>query len=189
MQFSIIETPHLVLRKIRHEDIDDMFNYASDPLVAQYTSWNPHPSLETTTKVVNRIIQSYENDAPLTWAIECKKNNQMIGTGGFVEWDRVTRKAEFGFALSRQHWNKGFGTEILNELIKYGFKSMNLNRIQGICDSNNNGCSRVMEKSGMTFEGELRDSYIKNDQYLDVKIYSMLRKEFESKFPTVNRDT
>jgi ribosomal-protein-alanine N-acetyltransferase len=41
--------------------------------------------------------------------------------------------------LNRNYWGLGIATEAINELIKFGFETIQLNRIQGRCDIDNMG--------------------------------------------------
>ena len=47
------------------------------------------------------------------------------------------QKAEIGYALARDHWGQGYITETVNQVIVYGCRSMELNRIEGMCDAEN----------------------------------------------------
>ncbi len=47
------------------------------------------------------------------------------------------QKAEIGYALARDHWGQGYITETVNQVIDYGCRSMELNRIEGMCDAEN----------------------------------------------------
>jgi [ribosomal protein S5]-alanine N-acetyltransferase len=63
-------------------------------------------------------------------------------------------------------------------VIRFGFGRMKLNRIQARCIAENTDSARVMEKAGMTYEGTLRESEFIKGAYRDMKIYSILRREF-----------
>lgn len=46
-------TERLILRKLQEDDLQSVFAWASDPEVARYLTWNPHPSMEVTQSVLN----------------------------------------------------------------------------------------------------------------------------------------
>jgi len=66
-------------------------------------------------------------------------------------------------------------------VINFGFRKMNLNRIEARCQVQNVASSGVMEKVGMTFEGILRQQMLIKGEYWVLKIYSILREEFFDK--------
>ena len=53
---------------------------------------------------------------------------------------------------------------------------LGLNRIQARGKVENVGSSRMMEKAGMTFEGVLSEYSFSTGRYLDLKMYSLLKK-------------
>lgn len=69
-------------------------------------------------------------------------------------------------------------SEAVTAIIKLGFQTMNLNRIEARCDVENIASARVMEKVGMQFEGILRQHIFTKGKYCDLKIYSILRQDF-----------
>ena len=65
----------------------------------------------------------------------------------------------------------------------FGFEQMSLNRIEARCELPNIGSARVMEKIGMTYEGVLREQMYTKGAYRDVKMYSILRREWAAAKP------
>src|SRR5713101_6139022 len=47
-----LETTHLVLRALVPGDADDIFAYAADPDMAQYTLWSAHTTLEDSRQFI-----------------------------------------------------------------------------------------------------------------------------------------
>lgn len=173
-----IETHRLILRKLTLNDAKDMFEYASDPEVAKYVTWNYHKSIEDSISFLKSVIQKYEKKGVSEWGIVYKENNKLIGTCGYVWWLPAHARAEIGYALSRMYWNKGLMTEAVKEVIKFGFEKMALNRIEARCKMENIASQRVLEKLGFVFEGVMRSVIFAKGIYHDLKIYSILRQEY-----------
>jgi ribosomal-protein-alanine N-acetyltransferase len=66
-------------------------------------------------------------------------------------------------------------TEAVKAVISFGFHVMFLNRIQATCMLDNAASARVMEKVGMQYEGILREYAFFKNQYLDLKLYAILK--------------
>ena len=47
------------------------------------------------------------------------------------------------------------------------------------CEPANIGSARVMEKKGMSYEGTIREQMYVKDRYVDLKLYSILKREFD----------
>jgi [ribosomal protein S5]-alanine N-acetyltransferase len=174
-----LETSRLVLRRMRESDADDVFAYASDPAVAEHTSWEPHASIEESRVFAARMARS----TGCSWAIEHKAHLKLIGTIGYQPRIVPGVRGEISFALSRHYWGQGLMTEALTEVIHFGFAVLGLNRIEARCKVENAASARVMEKSGMTFEGILRETSFSKGRFLDLKMYSILRREWHATTP------
>ncbi len=173
-----IETERLLLRKITLNDASDMFEYASNPQVSEYTMWSTHTSIEDTKYFLKSLTKMYKRRELVDWGIVHKAEKKFIGTCGFVEWSMTHSRAEIGYALSARYWREGYMSEAVNAIIEFGFREMLLNRIVGRCEVNNIASARVMEKVGMQLEGILRQQLFVKGRYWDLKIYSILREDF-----------
>jgi len=174
----ILCTKSLILKKMTLKDAEDLFEYASDPEVTKYITWAPHKSIDDSIDFLKSVLRRYENNEVSEWGIVYKENNKFIGTCGYVLWVPVHSLAEIAIALSGEYWGKGLMTEAVKEVIKYGFEKMNLNRIYARCFMENIGSQKVLEKVGMKFEGILREQMFIKSKFSDMKIYSILRKEY-----------
>ncbi|WP_367949319.1 GNAT family N-acetyltransferase [Bacillus sp. FJAT-29790] len=107
-----------------------------------------------------------------------KESKKVIGNCAFIGWSNKHSKAEFGYVLNKAYWGKGFATEALNELIRFGFDVIHLNRIEGVCDIDNVGSEKVMLKAGMKYEGTLRKNVFIKGEFRDNKIFAMLKEDY-----------
>lgn len=173
-----LETERLLLRKMRTEDAEDLFEYASDPDVARYTTWTPHGSVEDSKAYLRRARDLYAAREVAEWGLVYKADGKFIGTCGFVDWLPYHARAEVGYAMSRRYWGQGIMTEAVREVIRFGFEVMMLNRVEARCMIENVGSARVLEKCGMRYEGILREHMYSKGRYDDLKMYSILRREW-----------
>jgi [ribosomal protein S5]-alanine N-acetyltransferase len=173
-----LETNRLLLRAMTMNDADDMYRYASDAEVTNFTTWEPHQSVDVTRAFLADVVAGYADGEVRNWAIVHKDDGLMIGTAGFLFWDEVARRAEIGYALSRDYWGRGLMTEAVAEILRFGFDVMNLNRVEARCDSLNIGSARVMEKCGMQHEGTLRQQFVSSGELRDMLLYAILRSEW-----------
>ncbi len=174
-----LETERLLLRKMRLDDAEAMFAYASDPEVTRYVLWDTHRSIEDSESFLRFAIEGYEKGDFGGWGVVLKDSGVFIGTCGLdAGYAPEHARAELGYVLSREHWGKGLMPEAARAVIAFGFGSMGLNRIQARCIAENTASARVMEKAGMTYEGTLRESEFIKGAYRDMKLYSILRHEY-----------
>ena len=106
------------------------------------------------------------------------ESNKVIGSCGFHNWVKEHKRAEIGYYLHPQYRKKGFISEAIAKVIEYGFKSMELIRIEACIDPDNEASMNVMNRFGFKKEGVLRQHYISHDKVYDSVIFSLLKKEF-----------
>lgn len=170
----------LVLRRITLDDAKDIFEYAADGEVSRFVTWEQHRSIEDTLAFLNIVIQKYNNKQPSEWAIVEKQSNKLIGMCGWVYVNENHRRAEIGYVLSRKYWNQGYMSEVVSQILEFGFNTLNLNRIEARCYAENTASERVMQKAGLRYEGLLREQMIIKGSNVDIKMYALLKKEWNS---------
>lgn len=176
-----IETRRLLLRRMTGGDARDVFEYASDPEVARYVMWEAHRSIRDSKSFLNRMSEGYERGEQFSWGIVHKESGRLIGTCGYDRsWIPEHRRAELGYALSPEYRGQGLMTEAVRVVIKFGFEKMGLNKIVARCFAENLASEKVMQKSGMSYEGTQREHVFVKGSYRDLKVYSILRGEYEA---------
>ena len=92
--------------------------------------------------------------------------------GIFPQTDIRKKNAELGYWLAEPLWGKGIIPKAITEIVTYGFKTFDINRIFAIPYHINIGSQKALEKAGFALEGRLEKTIIKNGEYLDELIYS-----------------
>jgi len=175
----VLETPRLRLRKLTMRDAQDIYEYGRDPLVAKHVLWSAYTSVYEARSYIRFMQRKYRLGEPASWGIEWKATGQIIGTIGFMWIQHDNAAAEAGYSLSRAFWNRGVMTEALQELIRYGFTSLNLNRIEAQHETDNPASGAVMRKCGMQHEGTLRQRLMNKGRFVDVELYAILRRDYK----------
>ena len=142
-------TKRLVLRKLEKEDAESIFNnWASDPEVAKYVTWNAHNSVEQTKQILDIWLKEYQNPKIVRFGITLKDSGELIGAIDVVDY--VDGNPEIGYCLSRKYWNKGYMTEACDALANYLF-NIGYKTIVIEADEQNIRSNRVIEKCGFEF--------------------------------------
>ncbi|MES2345367.1 MAG: GNAT family N-acetyltransferase [Chlamydiota bacterium] len=169
-----LETKRLILRKLTIEDAQDLFAITSDKEVVKLTAIN----LQSTLEEAERYIESSLNQhTTLPWIVLEKTTNVIVGLCTFFDLSIGQKRGEISFVFARSAWNKGYATETAQELIRFGFETLKLVRIQGSCHPDNNQSSRVLEKCGMQYEGLLRSYKIQQGKPSDRKMYAIIQRD------------
>lgn len=174
-----IETDRLILRQFTMDDAAPMFrNWASDDQVTRYLTWPTHESVEITNMVLSDWTSHYGEPDFYNWAIVLKENGpEPIGNISVVHVKDSTLCATMGYCMSRAHWRKGIMAEALTALIAFLFDEVGFNRIEADHDIENPASCRVMQKSGMTFEGTSRQGGHNNRGIIDLCHWAILKSD------------
>lgn len=176
-----LSTERLLLRRIRITDAPDMYEYSKDPEVTKYLLWDPHPNIEHTRNYVDYLQDRYRDGKYYDWAVVLKSSGKMIGTCGFSAISAEHRCAEVGYVLNPAFRGQGYAGEALSAVLEFAFRRMQLNRVEAKCVDENESSERVMQKVGMQFEGVARSALFIKGQFRNIKIYAILRDEYQKK--------
>ncbi|MBQ9086406.1 MAG: GNAT family N-acetyltransferase [Clostridia bacterium] len=177
----MLETPRLLLRKMKVSDAEDMFDYAKRPDVTAYLLWSPHTSRSYTEDYLRYLQSRYALGEFYDWAVVDRESGRMIGTCGFTHIDLAHRCGELGYVLNPDFHGHGLGTEAAERVLDFGFDRLELHRIEARFMRGNDVSLRVMEKLGMTFEGYRRDAMWVKQQYRTVGTCAVLADEHRRK--------
>lgn len=177
-----LETEQLMLRPFKESDIDDMYNnWARNDNVTKYLTWPTHESKEVTKMIVDLWVSKNEEPQNYQWCIEYKENKQAIGSFGVVRMDETLNAVEIGYCIGESYWHKGIASEAFKAVIKFLFEEVGCNRIFARHDINNLNSGKVMQKSGLQYEGTLIEAGRNNTGVCDVVVYGITRKMYLGK--------
>lgn len=119
-----------------------------------------------------------QNSSKYQFAIVRLEDDKLIGNCGLQEIDHLRQCAVVGlFMGEEENRNKGYGQEVLNLLIDYGFNYLNLNNIMLRVFSFNERAISCYKKVGFKEIGRRRQSYYLNCKYYDEVYMDILREE------------
>ena len=168
-----IATERLTLRRFTIEDAENMYyNWASDPEVTKYLTWQPHKSVEETTEILQQWEEDYSKNDFYQWAIEVNDIEQPIGSINVVSLNEDVQSAEIGYGKS--WWHQGYTTEAVEAVIRFLMAEVGAGRVWAQHDVANPNSGEVMKKAGMDYEGTLRQSAKNNQGIVDSAVYAKI---------------
>ncbi len=173
-----LEGDRLLLRKLRIDDLQDIYEYGSDGEVSKYVLWNQYKSIEDAKSFIKSVLNNYEKGNNNIWAIENKENNKMIGTIDFIGFNEKHKRSDLGYVLNKEYWNNGLMTEAISLVIQHAFEVLGLNKVSASAIDFNIGSYKAMEKVGMLKEGITRQHFLVDNIFYDIVNYSILRSDY-----------
>lgn len=177
--FPILDTPRLILREVVASDAEAMLQIRGDIRVTRLNSGKPIVALSEAHELIEKARLAFEDKRRIDWGIATRtKPEKLIGRCGYNYWLRQDRRASIGYDLGYAYWGKGIMTEAVGAMVQFGFEQMGLNRIEADTDAENFGSMRVLEKVGFTREGVQHEQYFEWDEFHDLVLFALLRKDF-----------
>ena len=170
-----IATERLTLRRFTIEDAENMYyNWASDPEVTRYLTWQPHKSVEETAEILQQWEAGYSKNEFYQWAIELNDIEQPIGSISVVSLNEDVQSAELGYCIGKSWWHQGYTTEAVETVIRFLMAEVGAGRVWSQHDVANPNSGEVMKKAGMDYEGTLRQSLKDNQGIVDSAVYAKI---------------
>lgn len=164
INMPIIELEDIILRPVRYEDYEDMYEYGANENVTKWVRWGPYKSIDDAIYSVERIFLTRpERGLPSTYAIIYKTDNKMIGTIGFPSINFDESWGEIGYVLNENYWHREIVSNAAKEVIKVGFEYLGLNKIIAGHLPENIGSKKVLQKNGFRY---IKDVYDKRTEQL-----------------------
>ena len=165
-----VETARLLLRPFTGEDLDDLCEIFDKPGVMKYlgVDCQPMSRAETETALLS-MIRHWRRHGFGRWAVVSKDDGRLIGCAGLRSYQAV---AELVYLLDEPYWGRGLATEVARACLRFGFETQGFDRVVAFARLRNAASRRVLDKLGMSFDGETTVFGI------HVAQYSLRRAEF-----------
>ena len=143
-----LHTEHLVLRRYRPDDAEQLYEYLGrDPEMHKYSGWNPYATPEMAQMTVQRFIESYEDEHSYSWVMDANGDDVVAGTIGAYDYE--DGQIEVGFSVARGWQGRGIATEALKKVLEYLTENEGISCVTAWCAAENIGSRKVLEESGM----------------------------------------
>ncbi|HBC0464545.1 TPA: GNAT family N-acetyltransferase [Legionella pneumophila] len=164
----LVETPRLLIKIPILEDLEHWYVLHSDQHVMEYMGGVQSKS------VIKKWLQSdilhHQKHGFTMGSVFQKNNNEFIGRAGLVYLDHNDDQPdiEIGYVLHKKYWRQGFGVELVNALIDWGFTHLAVNKLVAVTRPGNIKSKRLLEKCGLHYT---RTIIIGNTDFLVYEVH------------------
>jgi RimJ/RimL family protein N-acetyltransferase len=144
--------------------------------------FNSSPSPMKSAKSVSKWLEDEVVEIPLEsyyFSIRTLAEDKLIGESELdvVSWPGRDAFVALGIGES-DYWGKGYGTDVMNVLLRFAFTEINLRRVSlGVFEYNPRAI-RSYEKAGFRHEGRLRGLLYREGRRWDNLFMGILREEW-----------
>lgn len=137
------------------------------------------PLLSDTEANLQRAQHLYATCESFRYLIFLRETDTYVGTVSLfgIDWD--VPKAEIGYWLDSTYTGRGYMTEAVEAVVRFGFDRFDFKRIEIRCESTNEGSRLIPERLGFQLEGMLRNEDLSADglRLTDTAVYGLLPGE------------
>jgi RimJ/RimL family protein N-acetyltransferase len=173
----IVVSDQVHLSAFRSSDKPALIQYLNDPDIYHRTLRIPFPYTDAAADewlvLVAKITQ--QQGRPVHFAIR-NVDDALIGGCGFDGFQvGKSHRAEVGYWLAKPLWGRGIMTLVVQRVCRHAFEEFELVKITAHVFAHNPASARVLEKCGFQQEGFLRQHFLKDGQFLDARLFGLLR--------------
>jgi len=181
-EFPELETKRLVLRRMTLADAEFYLRHFSDPDIVELTAFDaPENIAKARQELLEFCIKPFEENKGIRWGIVLKGETELAGTIGYHHWVKAGGyHARAGYDLAAAYRRRGVMTDALMAVLRYGFETMRLNKVEACTDPRNVASIRLLEKLGFHQDGVLRENTYYHGRFIDEVIFSLLASEWRN---------
>ncbi len=142
--------------------------------------WLPWPdtnhSVQDTRAYILRVRAHARAGIGLSFGVWWKE--QLVGIAGFVWIDAANHSAAIGYWLTQDAEGHGLMTAAVKALLRYGFRTLKLNRIEIRVGVRNRRSRAIPQRLGFRHEGTLRQVERLAERHVDHAVYGLLASEW-----------
>lgn len=178
MDITLFKTERLLLRCFTASFLEELLgthSVAEAQRILRYSDASMNRLMERYAK----RLQSYDCTTHYFQIIHLT-TNEVMGECGFHKWSERHSRAELGYSLEEERFmGQGFMTEAVRFVLNYGFRNMNLERIEALVARENRASTAILRRFGFVYEGVLRRHYRTDNGLEDSVFYALLRDDFD----------
>lgn len=146
-----IVTPRTTLRRPNLGDVDFILEIETDPEVYQHLAPGRPFNREQVIERIQKQIEEEEKHAPFgTWIADDKDTGEPIAWFMLMKFRKPVH--ELGYVVGKKHWGKGYGSEIAQNLVNFGFEN-GLDEMMAVTGADNEVSGKLLLKIGFSFIG------------------------------------
>lgn len=182
----ILTGERMILRPFKEDDFDEMIAILNEPDVRKLTgsAVNEEECAEPFSEAdLDKMRAWYasrnEQTDRMDLAVIDRHTGNLVGEAVLNEYDEVTRNVNFRILIGMSGQGRGIGSEATKLILKYAFEVLLLHKVSLEVFSFNPRAERVYVKNGFLLEGVRREDFRFEDEYIDTRIYGMLKSDYK----------
>jgi RimJ/RimL family protein N-acetyltransferase len=181
-QLPVLSGERVTLRELRTSDAPSLFAMLTTEEVARFIS--PPPStVEGFERFIAWTLRMRQLGTYACFAVTLEGDDTAIGIFQLRELEAGFGTAEWGFAIGSPYWGTGVFQEGAELMVRFAFETVGVHRLEARAAVKNGRGNGALRKIGAMQEGVLRRSFLRNGEYLDQVLWSILDEDWYEQLP------
>jgi RimJ/RimL family protein N-acetyltransferase len=177
----------VALRELRASDAASLFAMLTSEEVSRFIS-PPPTTIEGFERFIAWTHREQKAGRYACYAVTIKGYDTAIGIFQVRELVPGFSNAEWGFALGSAFWGTGVFHESAELVLEFAFETLGVHRLEArACVKNGRGNGALL-KMGAVQEGLLRRSFLKNGEFVDQVLYSIIEDDWRDIRSNISED-
>jgi len=175
--FPLLSTVRFDLVAFTEGNVSILHQFNSSLEMLWYIPRDVFKTVEQSRQKYEVMKSDYTLQKAIWWVIKRKSDELAVGYCGLFDMHSANAYAEIGYGILEPFWRQGIASEIIPCITAYGYKALNLHRIQANINPENAASRKVIEKQGFSLEGHLKDTDFARNKYFDRMVYACLNPD------------
>ena len=167
----------ITLRELRPSDAPSLFAAMTSQEVAQFIS-PPPATLEGFERFISWAHRERAAGRYVCFAIVPNGSETAIGLFQLRSLNPDFVNSEWGFALASEYWGTGIFLEGARLMLDFAFTVVGAHRLEARAAIKNGRGNGALRKLGAVLECVLRRSFLRNGEYLDQALWTVLAEDW-----------
>lgn len=144
---------------------------------------NSHGGIHYTLDMTREYVKSVDkSDTIAAFAIIARDTKKHIGniSLGKISWENNSGDISILIGEKR-YWGRGIASEAYELIIDYGFRKLDLHRLESGMTVRNKAMIKVAKRSGMQKEGVFKEALCKYGRYIDIVRFAIINPKHKKK--------
>jgi RimJ/RimL family protein N-acetyltransferase len=179
-QLPVLMGQSVALREMRTSDAPSLFALLTTEEVARFIS-PPPSSIEGFERFIQWAAGQRTGGTYVCFAVTLAESDTAIGIFQVRSTEPGFGTAEWGFALGSDFWGTGLFQECAELVIEFAFGTIGVHRLEARAALRNGRGNGALRKIGARQEGVLRKSFLRNGEYLDQALWTILDEDWRAR--------
>jgi N-acetyltransferase len=165
------------LRELRASDAPSLFTMLTTEEVSRFIS-PPPTTVDGFERFIAWTLRMRDLGTYACFAVALPDSDTAIGIFQLRELEPGFGTAEWGFAIGSAFWGSGAFVDGAELLMRFAFETVGVHRLEARAALRNGRGNGALRKIGAVQEGVLRRSFLKNGEYHDQALWSIVDEDW-----------